>query len=65
MEADVSSPGWWKAENSTLFNVIVGENGIIQEIYSYSTFGVLDPTYLDYTADSFSQFVDRGIVLVG
>ena len=39
MEADVSSPGWWKAENSTLFNVIVGENGIIQEIFSYSSFG--------------------------
>ncbi len=65
MDADVSSPGWWKAENKTLFNVIVGMDGIIQEIYSFSSFGVLDPTYLDYTADSFSRLVDRGIVLVG
>ncbi len=65
MDADVSSPDWWKAENNNLFNVIVGSDGIIQEIYSFSRFGYLDPTYLDYTSDSFSRFVDSGIVLVG
>ena len=65
MDADLSSSDWWKAENNVLFNVIVGSDGIIREIYSFSTFGFLDPTYLDYKSDSFSWFVDKGIVLVG